>query len=113
MNILLLYLGVVIDAVQNFVTPDRVNGAFEGMASFMILNHTRALWKSRQADGVSLVSSVFFTTWGFWNIWYYPHLGQMFSFYAGIAVVSANVFWNYSIWFIRKSQNLRTPILIR
>lgn len=88
--------------IGQYVTPDQVNGAFEALASVMILNHTRALWKSRQAHGVSFLSSLFFTSWGFWNIWYYPHLEQLFSFYAGIAVVSANVFWNYSIWRIRQ-----------
>jgi hypothetical protein len=86
------------------MVPDLVNGGFEALASLFILNHCRAIWRSRQAHGISLLSTVFFAAWGLWNIWYYPHLGQLFSFYAGIAVVCANFFWIYSIWLIRKSE---------
>ena len=85
-----------------FVTPDFINGCFELFASAFILNHCRALWKSGQAEGISIVSTIFFTCWGMWNVWYYPHLGQTLSFYAGIAVLMANFFWVYSIWYIRR-----------
>lgn len=73
--------------------PDLVNGGFEACASIFILNHCRVLWKSKQANGVSVVSTMFFLAWGLWNLFYYPHLGQRFSFYAGIAVVLANLIW--------------------
>jgi uncharacterized BrkB/YihY/UPF0761 family membrane protein len=82
--------------------PDLINAAFEGFAALFILNHCRALWKSKQAHGVSLLSTVFFTTWGLWNIFYYPHIGQNYSFKAGLAVVSANFIWVYLIWKVRR-----------
>lgn len=81
--------------------PDIINASFEGLASLFILNHARVLWQTRQADGVSLLSTAFFGVWGFWNVYYYPHLEQMFSFYAGLAIMAANLFWMYSIWVIR------------
>jgi hypothetical protein len=89
-------------ALRVWLTPDLMNALFEGFASFFILNHARALWKTRQAYGISLLSTAFFATWGAWNIWYYPNLGQMFSFWAGLAVFFANLFWIYSIWWIRR-----------
>lgn len=91
---------------REMITPDFINGAFELCATFFILNHARAVWKTRQADGVSIISTIFFACWGCWNVWYYPHLGQMLSFYAGIAVLCANFFWIYSIWYIRKQNKL-------
>ena len=82
-------------------TPDLINGGFEALASLFILNHARVLWKTREPHGVSLLSTVFFTVWGAWNVWFYPHLGQIFSFYAGITVMIANLFWIASIVHLR------------
>lgn len=81
---------------------DYVNAAFEACASLAILNHARAVWVSKQARGVSMVSTCFFTAWGFWNVYYYPHLGQRFSFYAGIAVLFAQGAWLGIIWYVRQ-----------
>ena len=86
--------------------PDLVNGAFEAFGSLFILNHCRALYQSRQADGVSLLSTAFFSAWGFWNIFYYPHLDQMISFYGGLAIASANLVWIYLIVTIRREKRL-------
>ncbi|KKL71436.1 hypothetical protein LCGC14_2094960, partial [marine sediment metagenome] len=38
-------------------------------------------------------SFVFFTAWGYWNMFYYPHLGQWFSFFGGFAIVFVNTVW--------------------
>lgn len=92
-----------------WITPDMVNSAFEAAASLFILNHCRVLWASGQAHGVSLLSSLFFWAWGGWNVFYYPHLGQLFSFYAGIAVLAANSFWCWSIWYIRRHDGTYFP----
>lgn len=72
---------------------DLINGLFELLASVAILNHCRAVVQARAVAGVSLVSTVFFTSWGVWNLHYYPALGQWFSFGGGIAVVLANLTW--------------------
>lgn len=73
--------------------PDIVNGAFEALAGVAILNHCRALYRDKEAKGVSLWSTVFFSAWGFWNIFYYPHLQQTASFLGGLCVVTANCSW--------------------
>lgn len=82
--------------------PDIINGCFEAFASLFILNHARVLWKSKQAHGVSMLSTWYFMLWGVWNMWYYPHLGQYFSFAGGVVIVLAQLFWIWSIWKIRK-----------
>lgn len=86
------------------MTADFVNAAFEMLASVFILNHARALWKSKQAHGISLLSTAFFASWGVWNIFYYPHIGQDLSFYAGIAVLAANCVWIALIWKLRREE---------
>jgi hypothetical protein len=73
--------------------PDMINGAFEALAGFMVLNHCRAVRRDKTVAGVSIVSSAFFTSWGFWNLYYYPHLGQWYSFWGGIFIVMANSAW--------------------
>lgn len=84
--------------------PDIINGLFETLASISILNHCRVVRNSGQAHGSSLLSTMFFMVWGMWNIWYYPQLGQVFSFWAGIAVLGANLFWVCTIWNIRRHE---------
>ncbi len=73
--------------------PDLVNAGFELCATLFILNNSRVAFKQKMVAGVSIISIMFFTSWGFWNIYYYPHLGQALSFYCGIGVVIANMIW--------------------
>lgn len=72
---------------------DLINGTFELGASLAILNHIRVVLKQKCVKGVSIASGVFFTIWGFWNVYYYPHLDQTASFVAGVLVVVANCVW--------------------
>jgi hypothetical protein len=75
------------------ITPDLINGSFEFLAGFMILNHCRVAIKDKHVAGVSILSTAFFSIWGIWNLWYYPHLNQMWSFYGGLLIVVANCYW--------------------
>lgn len=72
---------------------DIVNGAFEAGGGLFVLNHCRALYRDKQTKGVSLLSTAVFTAWGFWNLYYYPHLGQWLSFAGGVLIVAANALW--------------------
>jgi len=51
--------------------------------------------KDKSVSGLSIISVIFFTIWGYWNLFYYPSLGQMWSFAGGIVVVIANSIWTY------------------
>lgn len=72
---------------------DLINGAFEFLAGFFVMMHCRRLFIDKQVKGVSLVATAFFTSWGIWNLYYYPHLEQWLSFYGGLSIVIANAFW--------------------
>ncbi len=69
---------------------DLINASFEMSACLFVLNHCRVLMEHKETRGVSIVSMLFFTVWGFWNLVYYPALGQMFSMLGGVFVVLAN-----------------------
>ena len=73
--------------------PDYVNGAFEILGAVAIAGHVRRVLKDKMVAGVSILSTCFFASWGFWNLYYYPHLGQWASFAGGIAIVLGNVCW--------------------
>lgn len=72
---------------------DAINGSYELLGGFFILNHCRVLMKDKAVNGVSIVSTVFFTSWGVWNLYYYPSLGQWYSFVGGLFIVISNSIW--------------------
>ena len=84
-------------------TPDLVNGSFELLAGAFSLNNCLATFKAKQLRGVSMVSTAFFTLWGFWNLYYYPALGQWLSFYGGLSIVLANILWLTLMYKYRKN----------
>lgn len=74
-------------------TPDLINAGFEIGAGFAVLHHCWCLRQDKQARGVSVLAVLFFTVWGVWNVFWYPWLGQVFSFVAGIFVTAANALY--------------------
>lgn len=84
---------------------DCVNGLFEFCASIAIwVSIFRAL-RDRSVAGISWITVGFFTTWGVWNLLYYPSLGQTMSFLAGICVVISNCIWLILLLFYRARSN--------
>jgi len=73
--------------------PDLLNGCFELFGSAFILLSIMKVLKTKSSAGVNWIHPAFFTAWGVWNLFYYPHLGQWLSFVGGIGVVSANIIW--------------------
>jgi hypothetical protein len=74
---------------------DFINGLFEcggGLASWF---NVYAIIRDKQIRGVSLAACAYFWSWGLWNLYYYPSLNQMWSFYGGMVVCAANFVWMY------------------
>lgn len=69
---------------------DIINALFEVGGGIAVLDHCWRLYRDKEVRGVSMRACFFFTAWGVWNIFYYPHLGQLFSFAGGIFVTMAN-----------------------
>lgn len=73
--------------------PDMVNAGFEAGAGLAVLAHCARLYQHKEARGLSIPAVIFFTGWGVWNMYYYPHLGQFWSLAGGIFVTLANAIY--------------------
>ena len=79
--------------------PDMINGMFEFIAGPFILLSILKLHREKKVRGVSCVHVLYFTCWGFWNLFYYPHLGQWVSFIGGIVIAFVNTIWVIQMMF--------------
>lgn len=73
--------------------PDLVNGLFELFGFVAICLSIRRVLKDKQVAGISKITVFFFTSWGLWNTYYYPHLGQVISSIGAYATCLANCLW--------------------
>lgn len=74
--------------------PDQINAALEFLGVlFALYNCVILIADGGQVQGVSIASTAFFTAWGIWNLYYYPHLGQRASAIAAGGLVIGNGLW--------------------
>ena len=76
---------------------DIINGIFELFASFFLFINVIKTYKDKKVAGVHWISVAFFTLWGYWNIYFYPHHGLKWSFIAGILVAIINTIWTIQL----------------
>ena len=81
------------------MSPDFINGAFEFVGAGLTWMSIRNLRRDRGYAGIYLPAIVFFMSWGLWNLFYYPHLGQWWSFAGGAFMVVTNIIWIALMWF--------------
>jgi len=72
---------------------DTTNGVFELCGGIFITLHCIKLYRQKMVRGTSIAAVTTFVLWGFWNLYYYPHLNQWLSFFGGIGTVTANIVW--------------------
>ena len=82
--------------------PDMVNGIFEFAGAFAVWDHFRQVRKDKQVAGVSKWATIFFTTWGAWNLYYYAQLNQIWSWWGGLLLFIGNCFWVGGILYYKK-----------
>lgn len=83
--------------------PDLINGLFELFGGIAIWGHVRAILRDQKIAGFSPWACAFFTSWGYWNLYYYPHLHQWISFVGGLGIVAGNTAWIMLIWRYRNT----------
>lgn len=88
--------------------PDAVNGTFElGGAAVNLLN-IKAIVRDREVKGINSWVYVWFSTWGLYNLYYYPHLNQWMSFAGGAAIVTVNCSWlALAAYYWNKKKNVK------
>jgi hypothetical protein len=77
---------------------DIINGLFELVGAFMTWRNYVQLRRDGEVRGVYWPVTAFFAAWGLWNLYYYPSLGQWFSFAAGVLLVGWNIAWAIKAW---------------
>lgn len=86
---------------------DLVNALFEGIGGFIILLNIFKIHKDKEIKGFHWVVLLFFTSWGYWNLFYYPHLGQYLSFICGVGVVLSNtIYLSMVLYYTHKKNKL-------
>jgi len=75
------------------MTPDLINGLLEFVGSLFTWANAVRVRRDRGYAGLYAPAIVFFTTWGLWNLFYYPSLQQWASFAGGVSLVCANIVW--------------------
>lgn len=84
------------------ISPDLINGSFELIAGCLLWLNVIKLYRDKKVLGVDVRPTAFFMLWGYWNLYYYPHLNQMASFFGGLNVVLANTIWVAQMIYYRR-----------
>lgn len=83
------------------MTADIINGFLEFTGGLFLLGNVIKLAKDKQVRGVHWLPTLFFAVWGFWNLYYYPHLDQWASFFGGVFIVTINTYWFVQMLYYR------------
>lgn len=75
------------------IDPDVINSVFEGGGACLLCLNVRRLYRDKTLAGVSIIPTIWWNIWGFWNVYYYLALAQPLSFWAGLGVVILNTIW--------------------
>lgn len=87
------------------ITPDQINATFEVVGALLTFMNTRQVWKDRGHAGIFVPAIALFTTWGFWNLYYYATLRQWWSVSATVVMVLANLSWLSLMFYYGKKKH--------
>jgi hypothetical protein len=85
------------------LVPDLINGCFEAVGGCTGFMNCWRLYKDKQVKGVIWQFNLFYITWGCYNLYFYPHLHQIFSFFGGLLICIGNALWVALVIHYRKS----------
>lgn len=69
---------------------DLINSCFNMVAALFVLLNCRDIWKRQTVAGHTYPSTIFFSAWAFFSVYYFWDLNQIWTFYANIAMCVAN-----------------------
>lgn len=75
------------------MTPDMMNASFEILGGVFLAPSVLKAWRGKMIRGVHWTTPMFFWSWGLWNVFYYPMIGQPLSAWAGLIVFVVNTAW--------------------
>lgn len=72
---------------------DIINGCWELAGAIATIPSIRSLWKDKKVNGISWLTVFFFSSWGLWNVYFYPVNDLIFSFIGGVVLSVMNITW--------------------
>lgn len=72
------------------MTPDHINAVFEVVGSVAVWLNFAAIVKDKGYAGTRIPMMTFFTSWGFWNLYFYGHLLQWWSLCGSLLLTGGN-----------------------
>ncbi len=89
---------------------DQINGTIELIGALLIAYNCHLLHRHKKVQGVSVVTTGFFTAWGAWNLYFYPTNNLWMSFVGGLCLAAANFTWVLmAIYYSRKPKSSPPP----
>lgn len=83
--------------------PDLINGMFEASGAVATFTNVKVILRDKAVRGFHFGAVAFFTSWSLWNLYYYPHLGQWFSFTGGAVLGILNLtYTGLAIYYSRR-----------
>lgn len=89
---------------------DLINGIFELCGGFFCMFSVKKLYKDKKVFGISWIHVIFFTSWGYWNLFYYPALGQWLSFAGGVLLVLVNTIYTVMLIYYNRVNRMNANI---
>jgi len=80
---------------------DLINGLFEFGGALVILKSCYLCFKEKMVHGVSVLATSWFLAWSIYNLFFYPSLGQNFSFIAACLVVFSQTLYVWLLVYYR------------
>jgi hypothetical protein len=87
-------------------TNDIINGSLELTSALFCTINIFKLVKDKEIKGVSWLPTFFYMIWGIWNLYYYPSLGQVFSFVGGVFIFAVNIVWLLLLFYYNNKKNV-------
>lgn len=86
------------------MTPDQINAIFEMMGALFMFPSLIKAYKEKHIAGISLLTPIFFSSWGLWNVFYYPLMMQPWSATAALFLFGFNFIWLFQVFYYSKKE---------
>lgn len=90
--------------MENMEIFDYVNGLFEIGGGISVLLSIVKLYKDKDVKGINWITILFFTSWGVWNLIFYPKLDLPGSFAGAVFLVLMNAIWLFLLIYFQRDQ---------
>jgi hypothetical protein len=89
------------------MSSDFINALWELAGASVLIHSIYTVLKDKDVKGIGWQQVAFFTTWGLWNVYFYPDNGLYCSFYAGMLLALCNLIYFILLVYYKRKAKLR------